>query len=985
MSQITESEQWKGLTASQRSAMANAKAGVDEQAPIHMAADIVSIDQLRAAGADVNAKDKKGKYPIQTVKEECQASLLAAHAGKSGAKKTKDFTGDHNANVSLLKAATNGDKADIEAALKDGASPRHISKDKKTPLHLVLESGNCTKKQKEEIVKKLIAAGADVNAKDPSGRTPLFMAAEAGMTEIVSELVKTPGIKVKEKASHKAKVETLAQDGVTTTTRLTGGVGNVGGSIAGRTAYKAVKAELKAAESYLAKEEKRIKAEGVKLKEGTAQGVQEKYDRIDNKKKIAAKRVAALKATQKVLEVPNREARLAYLAKKGKPKDIKTKLDTKDTAEARLNLEAALFAAVEHGNPDSLKVLLDHCKPPRGNDPPLGEMRNDKGQNLFDVAFENAKTAKVFTAKHRQCMMEIASAKQARGETEPLVSREKIAESLKPKGWFKSRSSLAKSLIEACGEALPSGLSTKDPSTGNLLLHDAILKGDKKATEMVIAQATKTHLEHMNEDGKTVLHVAAERGKKDFVKQLLAKVEKTTGMDAKKYVETPTKDEHKQNAIHLAAQAHKTNSKGERVEKDSKHELMRFLVKESRADVSLKDAHGKMPIDYALDDKHPHPKAAKKLLHYGSPNPNKGGITRIEEEMFKTRRGSIKELSKAKTSIAETKKLFEKIYPKEQYEHKYAEGKPKLLCMVVENGSDRAEDLIAKLTQPPYLNVNSPEKENFQDIKDAAQLAAKDGKQSLIDKMRNGISDQISMGQGTEAKNALLVAFDKAVVTGEVEKDRAERIAKLQAASTGVSSTAAARQAPRPSAARVLKPAGAAGANPEDATTAATIASTLAAARSSARGSSRSTNARRAVNPAQTLHLTDDGELDASVKEKFKDFLIHGIDNVDKRTNLQNTAIEKESASLIGNLLASGKVQNCEIAKETTSGAKGKIFEVTLADYRNKTLFFPKFDQDTGNQIMKDGKPVIEMLIIGDEGEIIGGTITNPSKNSSMP
>jgi ankyrin repeat protein len=61
-------------------------------------------------------------------------------------------------------------------------------------LHLAAEAGN------KEIVELLIAKGADVNAKDKRGRTPLFGAAALGRKEIAGLLIaKVADVNAKDK------------------------------------------------------------------------------------------------------------------------------------------------------------------------------------------------------------------------------------------------------------------------------------------------------------------------------------------------------------------------------------------------------------------------------------------------------------------------------------------------------------------------------------------------------------------------------------------------------------------------------------------------------------------------------------------------------------------------------------------------------------------------------------------------------------------
>ena len=90
-------------------------------------------------------------------------------------------------------AARNGDLAGVQAELDKGADLNAKDESGYTPLYGAVEKGH------KEVVELLIAAGADVNVKDGEwGETPLHLAADKGHKE-VAELLITAGADVNAK------------------------------------------------------------------------------------------------------------------------------------------------------------------------------------------------------------------------------------------------------------------------------------------------------------------------------------------------------------------------------------------------------------------------------------------------------------------------------------------------------------------------------------------------------------------------------------------------------------------------------------------------------------------------------------------------------------------------------------------------------------------------------------------------------------------
>jgi len=142
---------------------------------IHEAAHAGAINTVKqhlATGTDVNAKDDQKYSPYQG------ATPLIVAAG-NGHKKIVDLLIIEGANVNaandhgdtaLHRAAYNGNKTIFEKLITEGADVIATSVHGWTALHHAAIGGN------KEIVELLIAKGSNVNAKNDDGKTPLDIA-----------------------------------------------------------------------------------------------------------------------------------------------------------------------------------------------------------------------------------------------------------------------------------------------------------------------------------------------------------------------------------------------------------------------------------------------------------------------------------------------------------------------------------------------------------------------------------------------------------------------------------------------------------------------------------------------------------------------------------------------------------------------------------------------------------------------------------------
>ncbi|PBD16151.1 ankyrin repeat domain-containing protein [Wolbachia endosymbiont of Drosophila subpulchrella] len=123
-------------------------------------------------GANVDAEDENGDTPLDLATTQDIRTLL---------QNTDE----------LLKAAGSGDIQEVNSLINKGANVNATDQDGKTPLHWAAVKGH------EEVVEALLKVnGINVNATDQGGKTPLHLAARDNNKEIVEALLKVNGINV---------------------------------------------------------------------------------------------------------------------------------------------------------------------------------------------------------------------------------------------------------------------------------------------------------------------------------------------------------------------------------------------------------------------------------------------------------------------------------------------------------------------------------------------------------------------------------------------------------------------------------------------------------------------------------------------------------------------------------------------------------------------------------------------------------------------
>ena len=162
------------------------------------------LDNDVDTNVEIEAGPLEGKTPYDAAisgangqRNEQIADLIRKHGGKTGAElkggepvveaAQSETLSAKAPDISILDAAKGGDIAAVKQHISTGADVNAREKWGVTPLHWAANWGH------KEIAKILIAAGADVNAKDHNDYTPLDFANRLKHTEITDLLRKHGG------------------------------------------------------------------------------------------------------------------------------------------------------------------------------------------------------------------------------------------------------------------------------------------------------------------------------------------------------------------------------------------------------------------------------------------------------------------------------------------------------------------------------------------------------------------------------------------------------------------------------------------------------------------------------------------------------------------------------------------------------------------------------------------------------------------------
>jgi ankyrin repeat protein len=148
--------------------------------------DTTRISRLIAQGEYAGMRDAHGRTPLHVAAYKRRHDAMRVLSAATGDPNVLDTDGYDIATI----AAAAGDPETLRIALAIGCSPRNVTgPDRSSALIAAIAKGDGSRRY-VVTVKMLLAAGANVSARNSAGATPLALARARGQREIVAILEK---------------------------------------------------------------------------------------------------------------------------------------------------------------------------------------------------------------------------------------------------------------------------------------------------------------------------------------------------------------------------------------------------------------------------------------------------------------------------------------------------------------------------------------------------------------------------------------------------------------------------------------------------------------------------------------------------------------------------------------------------------------------------------------------------------------------------